>query len=88
MGLDTVQLRKRFSDRPSAMHELSIVDAMIEQVKAELTRAGASGRVTRIDLVIGRLSGVCPDAVRFGFEVLARDTELESAEIVIRRCSG
>ena len=76
------------------MHELAIVDAIIEQVKAELARAGACGRVTRIDLAIGRLSGVCPDAVRFGFEVLARDTDLDSAEIVIRepkascRCSA
>ena len=66
------------------MHELAIVDSMIEQVRAELVRAGASGRVTRIDLVIGRLSGVCPESVRFGFEVLARETELEAAEIVIR----
>jgi hydrogenase nickel incorporation protein HypA/HybF len=66
------------------MHELAIVDSMIEQVRAELLRAGAEGRVTRIDLAIGRLSGVSPDAVRFGFQVLARDTELESAEIVIR----
>ncbi len=66
------------------MHELAIVDSMIEQVRGELARAGAAGRVTRIDLVIGRLSGVCPESLRFGFEVLARDTELEAAEIVIR----
>lgn len=65
------------------MHELSIVQALLEQVQDELRRAGTIGRVVRIELVIGRLSGVSVDAIRFGFQVLAPDTPLEGAELAI-----
>ncbi len=65
------------------MHELSIVDALIEQVKREVHRAGQSGKVRGIELSIGRLSGVNCDSVRFAFELLAPGTLVEGAEIVI-----
>ncbi len=67
------------------MHEFSIVQALVEQVRGELERAGAEGRVQVVELAIGRISGVNVDAVRFAFEVLAKDTELEGAELRIRQ---
>ena len=66
------------------MHELSIVEALIDQVRTELDRAGQQGRVLRLELSIGRLSGVNPDSVRFAFGLLAAGTVLEDAEIVIQ----
>ena len=39
------------------MHELSIVDSMIQQVDGEVQASGHAGRVLAIDLVVGRLSG-------------------------------
>jgi len=65
------------------MHELSIVEALIEQVQQELDAAGHHGRVLRLDLTIGRLSGVCCDSIRFAFELLAPDTPLADAELHI-----
>jgi hydrogenase nickel incorporation protein HypA/HybF len=65
------------------MHELSIVEALIDQVKQELDRVGQQGRVLRLDLSIGRLSGVNADSVRFAFGLLAPGTILEDAEIAI-----
>lgn len=65
------------------MHELSIVEALIDQVGEELDRAGQHGRVLRLELNIGRLSGVHPDAVRFAFGLLSNGTILENAEIAI-----
>jgi hydrogenase nickel incorporation protein HypA/HybF len=65
------------------VHELAIVDALIQQVQSEVDRAGAKGRVMRLDLVVGRLSGVYPDAVRFAFEMLSPGTILEAARIEI-----
>ena len=65
------------------MHELSIVEALIDQVGQELNRAGQQGRVLRLELNIGRLSGVNPDAVRFAFGLLSADTIVENAKIVI-----
>jgi hydrogenase nickel incorporation protein HypA/HybF len=65
------------------MHELSIVEALIEQVKQELDRVGQQGRVLRLELSIGRLSGVHVDAVRFAFGLLNAGTIVENAELVI-----
>ena len=65
------------------MHELSIVDALIEQVDRELRRAGQHGPVTRLNLAIGRLSGVHCDSIRFAFELLAPGTSADGAELNI-----
>ena len=65
------------------MHELSIVDALIEQVRGEVDRSGHGGQVTRVELSIGRLSGVNADAVRFAFQMLSPGTLLEAAALVI-----
>lgn len=65
------------------MHELSIVEALIEQVEVEVDRAAARGRIARLKLSIGRLSGVNPDAVRFAFELLTPGTRLAHATLEI-----
>ena len=65
------------------MHELSIVEAIIEQVEKEVERAAEGGRVGRLDLVIGRLSGVNADSIRFAFEMLAPGTLVEGATLQI-----
>jgi hydrogenase nickel incorporation protein HypA/HybF len=65
------------------MHELSIVEALIDQVGKELERAGQPGRVLRLELSIGRLSGVCPESIRFAFGLIAQGTPVENAEVVI-----
>jgi hydrogenase nickel incorporation protein HypA/HybF len=76
------------------MHELSIIEALIDQVGRELDRAGPHGRVLRLELSIGRLSGVNCESVRFAFGLLAPGTPVEDAEIVIQepkavcRCHG
>ncbi len=67
------------------MHELSIADALIQQVVAELDRAGQTGPVKRLELAVGRLSGVHCDALRFGFQLLAQGTPLEGVELSIRQ---
>jgi len=66
------------------MHELAIVDALIDQVRSEIERAGAAGRVTRVELAVGRLSGVCVESIRFAFEMLSPGTILEKAQLAIR----
>jgi hydrogenase nickel incorporation protein HypA/HybF len=66
------------------MHELSIVEALIDQVGQELERAGQQGRVLRLELSIGRLSGVHGESLRFAFGLLAPGTQVEDAEIVIK----
>ena len=62
---------------------MSIVQALIEQVEAEVEKSGEKGRVMGLDLVIGRLSGVHADSIRFAYEVLSQDSILDGAELRI-----
>jgi len=66
------------------MHELAIAEALIEQVGTELDRAGQKGAVKRLELAVGRLSGVHCDSLRFAFELLSPGTPAEGAELSIR----
>ncbi|MFZ5831137.1 MAG: hydrogenase maturation nickel metallochaperone HypA [Planctomycetota bacterium] len=65
------------------MHELAIAEALIEQVERELSRAGHPGPVVKLELAVGRLTGVHSDSLRFAFELLAPGTLLENAEVEI-----
>ena len=70
------------------MHEVSIVESLIEQVEQEVARAEATGSVSRLKLTIGRLSGVHTDSIRFAFDLLSPGTIVESAELVIEEPSA
>ena len=65
------------------MHEMSIVQALLEQVQTEIEKSGFSGSVQSLHLVIGRLSGVHVDSIRFAFELLAPDSIASGAELLI-----
>jgi hydrogenase nickel incorporation protein HypA/HybF len=56
------------------VHEFSLVQALLEQVAAEVQNAGHAGPVQAIDLAVGRLSGVHVDSLRFAFELLAPES--------------
>jgi hydrogenase nickel incorporation protein HypA/HybF len=66
------------------MHELGIANGIVEFC-AE--RAGTE-RVTRVRLEIGQLSALLPDAVRFCFDVCAKDTVVEGALLEIIETPG
>ena len=66
------------------MHEVAIVETLIRQVADEVEQSGHTGRVTRLDLIVGRLSGASAEAIRFAFELLSKDDPLlDGAELVI-----
>lgn len=53
------------------MHELSIATSLIDVVMAQLIESGA-GRVVRVIVEVGELSGVVPEALRTAFCMAAR----------------
>jgi hydrogenase nickel incorporation protein HypA/HybF len=64
------------------MHELSIAQSLLEIIEHEaIPYKGA--RVTTVTLRIGKLSGVVPDALKFGFEALSRGGIAEGASLII-----
>ena len=70
------------------MHEVSIVQALIEQVKAEIKKSDEPGIVVGLDVAIGRLSGVHVDSIEFAFELLSPGTIVDGAELRISRPSA
>ena len=73
------------------VHEFSLAQALVEQVVQELDRLGIQQKVHSVEVAIGVLSGVMPEALTFAFEVLRVDPRLQEARLVIRqvptRCS-
>lgn len=67
------------------MHELSIIEALVEQVEEELRQAGATGRAQKIELSVGRLSGANVESLRFAFDLLTPGTRLEGTELVFHQ---
>ena len=70
------------------MRELSIVSEMIQVAQQKVMHSGVRGRITRLQLLIGRLSSTRPEAVLSAFALLAPGTELEDAYLDIERPSG
>ena len=61
------------------MHELAIAEGIV-RIAAE--HAG-DRRVTKVELKVGHLRQVVPSALAFGFELVARGTVVEGAELQI-----
>jgi hydrogenase nickel incorporation protein HypA/HybF len=69
------------------MHELSLCEGVI-QILVEQARVQHYARVKTIWLEIGTLAAVEVEALRFGFEVIARGTLAEGARLVILSVPG
>jgi hydrogenase nickel incorporation protein HypA/HybF len=65
------------------MHELSIAQSIIESVLKEIEHRQIPA-LRKIVLRVGALSGVCTEALRFGFETLSQDTRLAGAYLEIQ----
>jgi len=66
------------------MHELAIASAILERAKAA-SNGNGGGRVLKIGLRIGEISGVEPDALTFGIEALSKGTPLEGVVLDVER---
>ncbi|GAA5198837.1 hydrogenase maturation nickel metallochaperone HypA [Arthrobacter gyeryongensis] len=66
------------------MHELSITQSLVDAV---LERTGER-TVTGVNLRIGPLSGVLPDAMRFCFDIVSAGTSLAGAQLKIDEPQG
>jgi hydrogenase nickel incorporation protein HypA/HybF len=66
------------------VHELSIASAIVA-VASEHARGR---RVSTVEVKIGRLRQVVPDALAFAFELAAEGTEVEGAELVVEHVTA
>jgi hydrogenase nickel incorporation protein HypA/HybF len=66
------------------MHELGIAASVLQEARQEAMRR--PGRLRKVKVRVGELSGVNPEALSFSFEVLARDARMEPLELEIESC--
>ncbi|MER3544531.1 MAG: hydrogenase maturation nickel metallochaperone HypA [Chloroflexota bacterium] len=66
------------------MHELGIVQQIVDQAAARVQAAGA-GRVTGLHLVIGTLSDISPESVQFYFDLVSKGTPAAGAQLSFRQ---
>lgn len=66
--------------RHRPMHEMSLVQALLEQVEI-LMREKSADRVSLIRVGVGEFSGVEPDLFRSAFELLVETTPLRGATL-------
>jgi hydrogenase nickel incorporation protein HypA/HybF len=64
------------------MHEVSIMTEALRMAEEAAKTAGA-GRVRKLRLRVGSLSGVVPDALRFAFDVVRENTLAADATLEI-----
>ncbi len=67
------------------MHELSLLEGMVQSLEAEARDRGFT-RICRIRLEVGRLSGVEVEALRFAFGPATEGTLADGAELEILDC--
>lgn len=66
------------------MHELSITENILKIALRHAEQANAKC-ITRLNLVIGELSGVVGESVQFYWDMIAKDTIAAGAELHIER---
>lgn len=64
------------------MHELSLIQNVMQSVEQSAKENGIK-RVTKIKLIVGKMTAALPDALEFGFAVLSKGTIFEGAALVI-----
>jgi hydrogenase nickel incorporation protein HypA/HybF len=65
------------------MHELSIVESLLDLVLEHAEKAEAE-KVVAVNLVVGELSGVVDEAVEFYWDFLTKETIAKDARIIFR----
>jgi len=69
------------------MHEMSIALSIVEAVDVKARVEGA-GKISCIDLLIGKLAGIEPESLKFCFSAAAKGTLAEDALLAIDEPEG
>lgn len=68
------------------MHELGIANSVLQEAQQQAS-CHPGARLRKVKLRVGEMSGVNPEALRFCFEVLARDSQVGPVELEIELCA-
>jgi hydrogenase nickel incorporation protein HypA/HybF len=69
------------------MHEMSIALSIVEAIENKAREEGA-GRISGIDLVIGKLAGIQSESLKFCFSAAVKGTLAEAALLQVEEPEG
>lgn len=69
------------------MHEWGLAVGLVRVLQEEAWKSGAA-RIKEVRLRLGSLSGVSPEAFRFGFQAAARGTVIDPDALVIEEVTA
>ncbi|VAX25583.1 hypothetical protein MNBD_NITROSPINAE04-1495 [hydrothermal vent metagenome] len=69
------------------MHELSIAESLMSLIAENARKSGARS-VTRVSIVVGNLSGIVADSLKFCFDEVKKSTVAKDAELVVDEVSA
>ena len=67
------------------MHEIGIVDDIIDAINAKLKKSAGNSKVIKVNIAIGELEHVSDDHFEFHFREHAKGTLLEDAELNFKK---
>jgi hydrogenase nickel incorporation protein HypA/HybF len=76
------------------MHEMGIASEIVRIAVESIPREMSGSRVVRVHLKVGKLTAVVSESLRFCFEIVAKETPAEGAQLeiqemaVVARCDG
>ena len=66
------------------MHELNITQSILSIV-LEKAKEIKTGKVTKVDLLVGRLTGCVPECIQLQFQILSHNTAAAGAGLVFNQ---
>jgi hydrogenase nickel incorporation protein HypA/HybF len=76
------------------MHEMGIASEIVRIAVESIPAEMAGSRVVRVHLKVGKLAAVVAESLRFCFEIVAKETPAEGAQLeiqemaVVAQCNG
>ena len=67
------------------MHEMGIASEIVRIAVESIPEEMAGSRVVRVHLRVGKLAAVVSESLRFCFDVVAKETPAEGAELAIQQ---
>ena len=65
------------------MHEMAVAQNIVQIIEDKLKETEQKGEVKRINIKVGKLTCVEPEALRLSFDAMSRDTVLQEAALEI-----
>jgi hydrogenase nickel incorporation protein HypA/HybF len=65
------------------MHEMGIAMQIVEIAAASIPKGMENVKIDKVNLKVGKLAAIVPESLRFCFDIVAKDTPISGAKLVI-----